>query len=190
MQLGDGWNECLGGIPKVGVVAIWGHSGNGKSGAAMSLCKECGAYGKVLYVASEEGFGASLQNTVRRYDMASLHTKFQVCIDSFDELMERLEKRESAHVVVIDSPQAMGLKKSQFHELRTKYAGKKLIIFVCQAEGKQPKGKVAQDIIIRPLITEESMAGTADKKYTFVVAKDANKIEIKAAVEKLEEVYA
>lgn len=146
MQLGDGWNECLGGIPKVGVVAIWGHSGNGKSGAAMSLCKECGAYGKVLYVASEEGFGASLQNTVRRYDMASLHTKFQVCIDSFDELMERLEKRESAHVVVIDSPQAMGLKKSQFHELRTKYAGKKLIIFVCQAEGKQPKGKVAQDI--------------------------------------------
>ena len=61
MQLGDGWNECLGGIPKVGVVAIWGHSGNGKSGAAMSLCKECGAYGKVLYVASEEGFGASLR---------------------------------------------------------------------------------------------------------------------------------
>lgn len=146
MQLGDGWNECLGGIPKVGVVAMWGSSGNGKSGAAMSLCKECGAYYKVLYVASEEGFGASLQNTVRRYDMASLHTKFQVCIDSFDELMERLEKRESAHVIVIDSPQAMGLKKSQFHELRTKYAGKKLIIFVCQAEGKQPKGKVAQDI--------------------------------------------
>lgn len=146
MQLGDGWNECLGGIPKVGIVAMWGSSGNGKSGAAMSLCKECGAYFKVLYVASEEGYGASLQNTVRRYDMASLHTKFQVCIDSFDELMERLEKRESAHVVVIDSPQAMGLKKSQFHELRTKYAGKKLIIFVCQAEGKQPKGKVAQDI--------------------------------------------
>ena len=146
MQLGDGWNECLGGIPKVGIVAIWGYSGNGKSGAAMSLCKECGAYGKVLYVAAEEGFGASMQNTVRRYDMASLHTKFQICLDSYDELMERLEKRESAHVVVIDSPQAMGLKKSQFHELRTKYAGKKLIIFVCQADGKEPKGKVAQDI--------------------------------------------
>ena len=45
--------------------------------------------------------------------------------------------------------------------------------------------KVAQDIIIRPLITEESMAGTADKKYSFVVAKDANKIEIAQAVEKL-----
>ena len=45
--------------------------------------------------------------------------------------------------------------------------------------------KLAQDIIIRPLITEESMAGVADKKYSFVVAKDANKIEIAQAVEAL-----
>ena len=45
--------------------------------------------------------------------------------------------------------------------------------------------KAAQDIIIRPLITEESMAGAAYKKYSFVVAKDANKIEIAQAVEAL-----
>ncbi len=45
--------------------------------------------------------------------------------------------------------------------------------------------KLAQDIILRPIITEESMAGVADKKYTFKVAKDANKAEIAAAVEKL-----
>ena len=45
--------------------------------------------------------------------------------------------------------------------------------------------KLAQDIILRPIITEESMAGIADKKYTFKVAKDANKAEIAAAVEKL-----
>ena len=32
--------------------------------------------------------------------------------------------------------------------------------------------KAAQDIILRPIITEESMLGTADKKYTFSVAKD------------------
>lgn len=41
------------------------------------------------------------------------------------------------------------------------------------------------DIIIRPLLTEKSYAGVADKKYTFVVAKKANKTEIKLAVEKL-----
>ena len=45
--------------------------------------------------------------------------------------------------------------------------------------------KTVQDIIIAPIITEKSMAGIADKKYTFKVAKDANKIEIAEAVEKI-----
>ncbi|SHF09625.1 LSU ribosomal protein L23P [Caldanaerobius fijiensis DSM 17918] len=41
------------------------------------------------------------------------------------------------------------------------------------------------DIIIRPIITEKSMNLMGDKKYTFEVARDANKIEIKKAVEEL-----
>ncbi|MBQ3841307.1 MAG: 50S ribosomal protein L23 [Ruminiclostridium sp.] len=45
--------------------------------------------------------------------------------------------------------------------------------------------KTAQDIIVRPIITERSMAGIAERKYTFRVADGANKIEIKKAVEKL-----
>ncbi len=45
--------------------------------------------------------------------------------------------------------------------------------------------KAAQDIVLAPVITEKSMSGIADKKYTFKVAKDANKIEIAEAVEKL-----
>ena len=45
--------------------------------------------------------------------------------------------------------------------------------------------KLAQYIIIKPIITEESMKGAADRKYTFQVAKDANKIEIAKAVEEL-----
>ena len=45
--------------------------------------------------------------------------------------------------------------------------------------------KLAQEIILAPVITEESMAGTADKKYTFKVAKDVTKVDIKKAVEKL-----
>ena len=48
--------------------------------------------------------------------------------------------------------------------------------------------KLAQDIIIKPIITEESMMGVSDKKYTFKVAKDANKIEIAKAVETLSNV--
>ncbi|MGI6269259.1 MAG: 50S ribosomal protein L23 [Candidatus Howiella sp.] len=45
--------------------------------------------------------------------------------------------------------------------------------------------KTAQDIILAPVITEKSMAGLQEKKYTFKVAKDANKIEIAQAVEEL-----
>ena len=45
--------------------------------------------------------------------------------------------------------------------------------------------KAAQDIVIAPIITEKSMSVIADKKYTFKVATDANKVEIAAAVEKL-----
>lgn len=44
---------------------------------------------------------------------------------------------------------------------------------------------VAQEIIIRPIITEKSMSQFAMKKYTFEVAKSANKIEIAKAVETL-----
>jgi len=43
----------------------------------------------------------------------------------------------------------------------------------------------SQDIIIRPIITEKSMLGIADKKYTFEVAKSATKIDIARAVEEL-----
>ena len=43
----------------------------------------------------------------------------------------------------------------------------------------------AHDIIIRPIISEQSMEQIADRKYTFVVAKCANKIEIKKAVEEI-----
>ena len=43
----------------------------------------------------------------------------------------------------------------------------------------------AYDIIIRPVITERSMASVADKKYVFEVAPSAGKIEIKKAVEEI-----
>ena len=41
------------------------------------------------------------------------------------------------------------------------------------------------DVILKPVITEKSMAGMADKKYTFLVHPEANKTMIKEAVEKM-----
>ena len=41
------------------------------------------------------------------------------------------------------------------------------------------------DIIIKPLLSEKTYANIANKRYAFVVKKDANKTEIKNAVEQL-----
>lgn len=45
--------------------------------------------------------------------------------------------------------------------------------------------RTAYDIIINPVITEASMDNMQKKKYTFKVMSDANKIEIRKAVEEL-----
>ena len=41
------------------------------------------------------------------------------------------------------------------------------------------------DVILKPVISEKSMEDAANKKYTFKVATDANKTEVKKAVEEI-----
>lgn len=43
----------------------------------------------------------------------------------------------------------------------------------------------ANEVILKPLLTEKSYAGIQNKIYSFVVAKSANKVEIAQAVEKM-----
>ena len=45
--------------------------------------------------------------------------------------------------------------------------------------------KNVYDIIRRPVITEQSMEAVADKKYVFYVDVDANKVEIRKAIEEI-----
>ena len=44
---------------------------------------------------------------------------------------------------------------------------------------------IAQDIVIRPIITEKAMQDITEKKYVFEVAKNATKIDVARAVEEL-----
>ena len=48
--------------------------------------------------------------------------------------------------------------------------------------------KTAYDIVLRPIISEQSTEQVDIKKYVFEVARDANKIEIKKAIEEIFEV--
>ena len=45
--------------------------------------------------------------------------------------------------------------------------------------------KTGYDVIISPIITENTMDMAADKKYAFKVAKDSNKTEIRKAIEEI-----
>jgi large subunit ribosomal protein L23 len=45
--------------------------------------------------------------------------------------------------------------------------------------------KTPYDVIIKPVITEQSMDIAPDKKYTFKIHPDANKTEVKRAVEEI-----
>jgi len=40
-----------------------------------------------------------------------------------------------------------------------------------------------RDVLVRPLVTEKTNAGMQDNKYTFIVPLNANKVEIRQAVE-------
>ena len=42
-----------------------------------------------------------------------------------------------------------------------------------------------EDIILKPVLTEKGYDGIADKKYTFIVARSANKTQIKIAAEQM-----
>lgn len=44
---------------------------------------------------------------------------------------------------------------------------------------------LAHDIIIRPIMTEKALAGIGEKKYTFRVDRNCNKIEVANAIEKI-----
>lgn len=41
------------------------------------------------------------------------------------------------------------------------------------------------DVILKPVVTEKSMANMAERKYTFLVHTDSTKIQIREAVEKM-----
>lgn len=140
------WGNCIGTMDRHGVVMIWGNSGNGKTSAVISLCRELCNFGKTLFVSLEEGFSLSFQNTLKRFDMESCGSKFQV-IDKAtpEELIERLSKPRSAEFVVIDSYQYLGLSYRQYLEFKSKLPNK-LLIFLSHADGKQPSGRAAKAV--------------------------------------------
>lgn len=142
IRLGGGWDECVGEIETTGIWFIWGNSGNGKTSAVVSLCKELSAFGKVLYNSREEGVSLTMQNTLRRYGMGELGSRFQLANMSLQELDEKISRQRSPKFVVLDSFQFMGLTYKDFRAFCEKHKNK-MLIFVSRTRGRQPEGRAA-----------------------------------------------
>lgn len=142
IRLGGGWDECVGEIETTGIWFIWGNSGNGKTSAVVSLCKELSAFGKVLYNSREEGVSLTMQNTLRRYGMGELGSRFQLANMSLQELDEKTSQQRSPKFVVLDSFQFMGLTYKDFRAFCEKHKNK-MLIFVSRTRGRQPEGRAA-----------------------------------------------
>ncbi|MGP1610262.1 MAG: hypothetical protein ACTTGW_01350 [Candidatus Cryptobacteroides sp.] len=147
IEPGGVWKDCVGTMSRHGVVFVWGNSGNGKTSAVMSLCRELAVFGRVLYIPLEEGYSLSLQETLRRFGMQECGTSFQV-VDSctMDELSQRLGKRRAPEFVVIDSFQYMQMSYRQYIAFKNRYP-KKLLILVSHADGRQPAGRAARSVM-------------------------------------------
>lgn len=141
---GDRWSAPFGYPPINETWFIEGSSASGKSSFVMQLGKELCKYGKVLYASYEEGVSQSFKERIEREKMSEVQGRFIVAVDdSYEELVERLQKRKSPTFVIIDSFQEAYWSYEQARELITSFP-RKSFIFISQEDKGQPMGKPAK----------------------------------------------
>jgi hypothetical protein len=137
------WEASFGIPERSGVWIIWGNSGNGKTNFALQLSKYLSTFAKVVYDTLEEGARKSFQIAIKRANMRSVAHNFNILNrEHLEELKIRLRAKKSPHIILIDSIQYSGLTKKEYIELKEEF-NDKLFIFISHANGKNPKGALA-----------------------------------------------
>jgi hypothetical protein len=139
------WAEAFSQPERRGRWFIWGNSGNGKTSFVMQLCKKLSQYDTVLYVSLEEGASMTVQKNFTRYKMHECGNRFALVVESMEELKERLRKKKSPSIVVIDSLQYTQMNYTDYIHLKEEFTSK-LIILISHARGRLPAGESAQRI--------------------------------------------
>lgn len=125
-----------------GLWFVSGASGNGKTSFLLELAKELTKYDRVLYNSLEEKDSRTMQKAWKRHQMANCKTKVQLIWERHDELIQRLEKRQSPRFIIVDSFQYMKMTFEQTIALKERFPNK-LFIYNSQMEGSKPIGKSA-----------------------------------------------
>lgn len=143
----DEWYDAFGEPERKGVWLVWGNSGNGKTTFVVKLCKYLCQFERVIYDSLEEGAGLTMKNTLVNCGMLDVNRRFLLLDNEpLDELSERLLRRRSPGIVVIDSFQYTQMNYKQYIAFKEKHKDK-LIIFVSHADGKLPSGRSARSVM-------------------------------------------
>lgn len=153
LEFSGEWYDAFWTPQTSGVWFVWGNSGSGKSNFMLQLCKEiCRTIRKVhknakgAYMSLEEGIDMTFQEGLKRAGMESAKKYMKIIYnETIDDLSNRFETETNLKFVVIDSFQYTGLTYPQYEAFRDKHKDR-LIIFVSQAEGKQPSGRTARRV--------------------------------------------
>ncbi len=127
-------------------IIIFGKPGNGKTEFCVQLSKYLSNWTRVYYNTFEQGISKSLQDSLKRNNMMEVNGKVIFGNrESVDEMTERLAKRNSPGVVVIDSRDYMRLTTEQYKKLVDHFP-RKMFIIVCWESAGKPKSQYAKDI--------------------------------------------
>lgn len=154
IELTPDFKPTFGSIPKNVHMVIFGDSGNGKTELVMRFVKcLCLLEVNVDWISYEQGHGMDLQQACMRNRMIEVKDYFQISdpdskddnISYFEDLEDKVRKRGSCDVFVIDSIQYTRFTFDDYKKLKTLYK-KKSFIWISHKDGKLPLGKVAKDV--------------------------------------------
>lgn len=146
-DFGGAWRDSIGMPVLRGTWLIYGGSGSGKTSFCLQLAKYLSQFGRVLYNSLEQGLSPTMQSAWIAGGMEEAGRRVKLLDrEGYDELFERLAKRQSPEIVIIDSINYLrGLRLSDYQLLSQRYR-KKLFIVVAHEKGGEPKGALAQAI--------------------------------------------
>lgn len=142
------WLESFGQIEKNFKMSITGDSGHGKTELVVKFVKHLCLKNstKVDYFSFEQGHSKSLQDAIQRNNMEEVKGKVMFLTGgTFDEVLERLKRRASARIVVIDSQDYSELSTKQY-KLLVKTFPRKSFIITSWSKNEKPKNQAARDI--------------------------------------------
>ena len=141
------WADAFGQPERTGVWFVWGRSGNGKTSFVMQLIEELCKYDRVAFDSMEEGDSLSMRQKLVRHGLGKVGSRFHLLnAEPMDELKERLARRKSYNIIVIDSFQYTQMSYRDYIQFKEQNKDK-LIIFISHAKGSLPRGTSAEGVM-------------------------------------------